>query len=408
MGQGKLTVKKVRAINEPGLYGDGNTLYLRVARGGSKQWVQRLTIHDKRHDIGLGGCSWVTLAEAREAAYANRRLARRGGDPLAMKRRPKVPTFREAAQRTHEALRPRWRNEKAAVTWMHQLERHALARLGEMPVDRIDREDVLAVLTPIWTTKPETGRRVRRNIRATLKWCQAHGFVQFNAAGEVIDGALPSMPAVKAHLRALPHQEVAEAIHTIDTSRASLSAKLALRFLILTAARSGEVRGATWTEMYDDLWKIPGDRMKAAVEHRVPLSTPALEVLEQARTLHDRSGLVFPSPVRRGRTLSNMTLTKVLRDTGLAERATVHGFRSSFRDWCADTGKAREVAEAALAHTVGGVEGAYFRSDLFERRRRLMDAWAAYLNGTDAKVVALRRLAKIHDGRATVSDSSIR
>ena len=408
MGQGKLTVKKVRAINEPGLYGDGNTLYLRVARGGSKQWVQRLTIHGKRHDIGLGGCSWVTLAEAREAAYANRRLARRGGDPLAMKRRPKVPTFREAAQRTHEALRPRWRNEKAAVTWMHQLERHALARLGEMPVDRIDREDVLAVLTPIWTTKPETGRRVRRNIWATLKWCQAHGFVQFNAAGEVIDGALPSMPAVKAHLRALPHQEVAEAIHTIDTSRASLSAKLALRFLILTAARSGEVRGATWTEMYDDLWKIPGDRMKAAVEHRVPLSTPALEVLEQARTLHDRSGLVFPSPVRRGRTLSNMTLTKVLRDTGLAERATVHGFRSSFRDWCADTGKAREVAEAALAHTVGGVEGAYFRSDLFERRRRLMDAWAAYLNGTDAKVVALRRLAKIHDGRATVSDSSIR
>ena len=391
VGQGKLTVKKVRAINQPGLYGDGNTLYLRVAPGGSKQWVQRLTIHGKRHDIGLGGCSWVTLTEAREAAFANRRVARRGGDPLAVKRRPKVPTFREAAQRTHEALRPRWRSEKAAVNWMQQLERHAMARLGDLPVDHIDREHVLAVLTPIWTSKPETGRRVRRNIRATLNWCQAHGFVQFNAAGEAIDGALPRMPAVKAHFRALPYSEIPEALNIVQTSQASRVAKLAFKFLIFTAARSGEVRGAKWTEIHGDVWKIPGERMKAGVEHRVPLSASAMEMLEQARQLGGGSGLVFPSPIRRGRTLSDMTLTKVLRDTGLAERATVHGFRSSFRDWCADTGKAREVAEAALAHTVGGVEGAYFRSDLFERRRRLMDAWAAFLVGTEAKVVALRR-----------------
>ena len=391
MGQGKLTVKKVRAINQPGLYGDGNTLYLRVAPGGSKQWVQRLTIHGKRHDIGLGGCSWVTLAEAREAAYANRRLARRGGDPRAVKSRPKVPTFREAAQRTYEALRPRWRSEKVAVNWMRQLERHALPRLGELPVDRIGREDVLVVLTPIWTTKPETGRRVRRNIRATLKWCQAHGFVAFNAAGEAIDGALPRMPAVKAHFRALPYSEIAGALDIVEASSASPAAKLALKFLIFTATRSGEVRGAMWAEMQGDVWKIPGERMKAGGEHRVPLSAPMLEMLEQVRTLDDGNGLVFPSPIRRGRPLSDMTLTKVLRDTGLAERATVHGFRSSFRDWCADTGKAREVAEAALAHTVGGVEGAYFRSDLFERRRRLMDAWAAYLTDTEANVVALRR-----------------
>ena len=391
MGQGKLTVKKVRAINQPGLYGDGNTLYLRVAPGGSKQWVQRLTIHGKRRDIGLGGCSWVTLAEARDAAYGNRRLARRGGDPLAVKRQPKVPTFREAAQRTYDALRPRWRSEKVAVNWMQKLERHALVRLGDMPVDRIGQEDVLAVLTPIWTTKPETGRKVRQNIRATLKWCHAHGFVAFNAAGEAIDGALPRMPAVKAHFRALPYSEIREALDIVQTSGASRVAKLALKFLIFTAARSGEVRGAMWIEIHRDVWKIPGERMKAGVEHRVPLSVPALEVLEQARELDDGSALVFPSPIRRGRELSNMTLTKLLRDTGLAQRATVHGFRSSFRDWCADTGKVREVAEAALAHTVGGVEGAYFRSDLFERRRRLMEAWAAYLTGTEVKVVALRR-----------------
>ena len=385
MGQGKLTVKKVRALNAPGLYGDGNTLYLRVAPGGSKQWVQRLTIHGKRHDLGLGGCSWVTLAQAREAAYENRCLARRGGDPLAAKRRPKLPTFREAAQHTYEALRPRWRSEKVAINWMQQLKRHAFDRLGGLRVDLIGREDVLAVLTPIWTSKPETARRVRRHIRATLQWCQAHGFVQFNAAGEAIDGALPRMPAVKAHLRALPYAEVAAALDTIQASRASESAKLALKFVIFTAARSGEVRGATWAEIDGDVWKIPGERMKSGAEHRVPLSAPALALLEKARALYDGSGLIFPSPIRRGGKLSNMTLTKVLRDTGLAERATVHGFRSSFRDWCADTGKAREVAEAALAHTVGGVEGAYFRSDLFERRRRLMDAWVAYLTVPGSK-----------------------
>ncbi|MCY3987099.1 MAG: integrase arm-type DNA-binding domain-containing protein [Gammaproteobacteria bacterium] len=379
VGQGKLTVKKVRAINQPGLYGDGNTLYLRVAPGGSKQWVQRLTIHGKRRDIGLGGCSWVTLAEARDAAYANRRLARRGGDPLAVKRQPRVPTFREAAQHTYEVLRPRWRSDKVAANWMQKWERHAMPRLGDIPVDRIGREHVLTVLTPIWTTKPETGRKVRQNIRATLKWCQAHGFVQFNAAGDAIDGALPRMPAVKAHFRALPYAEIPEALEIVQTSGASRVAKLALKFLIFTAARSGEVRGATWTEIQSDVWKIPGERMKAGVEHRVPLSAPALEVLEHARALNDGSALIFPSPIRRGRELSDMTLTKVLRDTGLAGRATVHGFRSSFRDWCAETCKAREVAEAALAHMVGGVEGAYFRSDLFERRRRLMDAWAVYL-----------------------------
>ena len=391
VGQGRLTVKMIRAINEPGMYGDGNTLFLKVAPGGSKQWVQRLTINGKRHDIGLGGCSWVTLAQAREAAYENRRVARQGGDPLAAKRQVKVPTFREAARSTYKTLRPRWRSKQVAKNWMRQLERHAMKRLGTLPVNRIRREDVLAVLTPIWTAKPETARRVRRHIRATLKWCQAHGFVEFNAAGEAIDGALPSMPAVKSHFRALPYGEVAAALDTIQACRAKPSAKLALRFLVLTAARTSETLGATWDEMDAEarVWRIPGARMKSGTEHRVPLSVPALDVLEEAEALDDGSGLVFPSSVRRGRKMSNMTLTKLLRDTGLAKRSTVHGFRSSFRDWCADSGKPREVAEAALAHTVGGVEGAYFRSDLFERRRRLMDAWAAYLTGASATVVTL-------------------
>ena len=381
MVQGKLTNKLVRAISEPGFYGDGNTLFLRVAPGGSKQWVQRLTVHGRRRSIGLGGVNWVTLAEAREAALDNRRVARRGGDPLSAKRQAKAPRFRDAAQSTWESLRPRWRNAKVAANWMQQLERYAMKRLGDMPVNTIGREDVLAVLTPIWGKKQETARRVRRYIRTTLEWCQAHGFVETNVAGDAINGALPRMAAVKAHYEALPYREVSGVLKAIESSGASTVVRLALQFLIYTAARSGEVRGAIWSEIDIErrVWRIPGERMKAGVEHRVPLSDSAMEIIKRAQELGDSGEFVFPSPVRRNRPQSNATLAKLLRATGLAGMATVHGFRSSFRDWCADTGKPRELAEAALAHTVGGVEGAYFRSDLFERRRELMDSWADYL-----------------------------
>ena len=388
----RLSAAKVKKITEPGLHGDGGTLYLAVAPGGSKSWIQRLTIDGKRCDVGLGGWPLVSLAEAREAAFANRKLARAGGDPLAEKRRSKMPTFRQAAEKTFEANRPRWRNAKVEKNWMQQLQRYALPALGDMRIDRIGREDVLRVLTPIWAAKPETGRKVRQKIRAIMAWAQAHGYIEHNVAGDAIAGALPTMPAVKEHFRALPYEEIRAALETIEASAASMSAKLAFRFTVLTAARSGEVRGATWDEIDLDAreWRIPAGRMKAGAEHRVPLPDAALAVLEQARPLRDKSGLVFPSPSRPGRPFSDMTLTKVLRTTGLAGRATVHGFRSSFRDWCADTGKPREIAEAALAHTVGGVEGSYFRSDLFERRRRLMADWAAFLTGADAKLVQFR------------------
>ena len=388
---GKLTVLKARSNLRPGRYGDGGTLFLVVAPGGSKAWVQRLTIDGRRCDIGLGGFPLVSLAEARDAAFQNRRIARAGGDPLADRRKAKVPTFREAARRTHEANQSRWRNGKHTVSWMQTLERYAMPRLGAIPVNRIGREDVLSALTPIWTSRAETARRVRQRIRTVLSWCQAHGYVENNAAGEAIDGALPAMPKVKAHQRALAYAEVPAALETVEASGASLAAKACLRFLVLTGARSGEARAATWDEidMGARTWTIPASRMKAGGEHRVPLSDASVAALEQTRMLDNGSGFLFPSPMKRGRPLSDMTLTKVLRDTGLAERATVHGFRSSFRDWCAETGKPREIAEAALAHTVGGVEGAYFRSDLFQRRRRLMDQWAGFVTATSGKVVKL-------------------
>ena len=388
---GKFTTATAKSLAKPGMYRADPTLYLAIAPGGSKSWIQRITIDGKRRDLGLGPFPVISLAKARERAFANRVAIADGRDPLAEKRKARVPTFQEAAKRTYEANRPRWRSEKVAAKWWQAMEKHAFPILGDMRVDRIGREDVLRVLTPLWTSRPEQARKVRQSIRSTLRWAEALGLVETNMAGEAINGALPAQPAVKEHLRALAHREVAAALETVEASASSLSARLAFRFTVLTAARGGEVRGATWNEV--DLeareWRIPANRMKAGAEHRVPLSDAALAVLEQARQLRDRAGLLFPSPSRAGRPLSDMTLTKVLRSTGLAERATIHGFRSSFRDWCADAAKPREIAEAALAHTVGGVEGAYFRSDLFERRRRLMADWAAYLTGDDAKVVPL-------------------
>ena len=389
---GQLTVKGVEAITKPGRYGDGGTLFLHVAPGGSKSWVQRVTIDGRRHDIGLGGFPVVSLAKARRRAFDNRVAIADGRNPLAEKRRERTPTFQEAAERVFDANRPRWRNGKHTRDWLQVLVKYAFPIIGSTRADRIGREDVLRILTPIWATRPETARRLRQRIRVVLRWCQAHGFVEHNAAGEGIDGALPVMPRVKEHFRALPYQEVAAALETVEGSRASLAAKAAFRFLVLTAARSGEVMGATWAEIDMDArtWTVPAARMKSGAEHSVPLPDAAVGVLEQARALDDGSGLLFPSPRKRGRPLSDMTLTKVLRDTALAERCTVHGFRSSFRDWCRETGKPREIAEAALAHTVGGVEGADFRSDLYKRRRSLMDSWASYLSATPAKVVALR------------------
>ena len=387
----RLTIARIKGLTAPGRYSDGGTLYLNVAPGGSRNWVQRLVINGRRHDIGLGGWPVVTLADARDAALDNRRLVQKGGDPLAHKRKAKVPTFEDAAKVVYAANLPRWNSAKTAANWMQQLERHAFPRLGTKPVDRIGRDDVLAVLTPIWTTTPGAARKVRQRIRSILEWAQAHGHVEHNVAGEAISGALPAMPTVKAHHRSLPHRDLPAALEAIEASAANLPAMLCLRFVVLTACRSGEARGATWKEM--DLeagtWTIPADRMKAGHEHRIPLSKPVLDVLEAASAYRDESGLVFPSTRKRFAEISDSSLNTILRTAGLADQCVVHGFRSTFRDWCAETGKPREIAEAALAHTVGGVEGAYFRSDLYDRRRDLMDAWARHATRTTGAVVRL-------------------
>ena len=384
----KLSDARARTVAKPGLHGDGGGLYLNVRASGSRSWVQRITIDGRRRDIGLGAYPAVGLARARLLAAANRTAVAEGRDPLSERRRLRVPTFREAALQVHEANRPRWKNGKHVVNWIGSLERHAFPALGAMPVDRIEGRDVLAVLTPIWGERMETARRVRQRIRMVLRWCLAHGYVDRNVAGETIDGALPSMPRVRSHFRALAYDEVPAALATVEGSAASLSAKLCLRFSVLTAARSGEARGAVWEEIDLDRreWRIPGRRMKAGVEHRVSLSDAGLDVLARAKQLRDESGLVFPSPRKPGRPLSDMTLTKLLRDTGLADRTTVHGFRTSFRSWAAEcTDAPHAVMELSLAHAVGSaVERAYARSDLLAKRRVLMEQWAAFATGAGA------------------------
>ena len=389
----ELTAIEVKSTKAPGFYRAGNTLYLKITRAGTKSWIQRLTIHGKRHDIGLGGYPQVSLARARKLAFQYRELAWAGEDPLALKRKTNLPTFKEVAEKTFEANRARWRSEVTARNWERGMKKHVLPKIGELRVDKIGREHVLRVLTPIWTTKPEVARKQRNRIKAVLSWCQAHGFIEHNVAGEMIDGALPAMPAVKEHYRALPYQEVPAALETIDASNASLAAKLCFCFLVLTATRSGEARGARWSEVNLDAkeWRIPANRMKAKVEHSIPLPVAAVTLLEQTHILRDGSDLIFPSSVKRGTPMSDMTLTKVLRTTGLAARTTVHGFRSSFRDWASEcTNAAHAVMELSLAHKVGSaVEQAYARSDLLAKRRRLMEQWAAYITGADADVVQL-------------------
>ncbi len=290
-----------------------------------------------------------------------------------------APTFRKAAAAVIDLHRPTWRNPKSAAQWEASLRDYAYPVLGDMRVDEIGSGDVLQALRPIWNAKRETAQRVRQRISAVMKAAIADGHRLDNPAGDALTAALPKGGQKQRHQRALPHGEVAAALETVRRSNAQTSTKLAFEFLVLTAARSGEVRLMSWDEVdgEDRLWTVPGSRMKSGREHRVPISGRASEVLAEAEELREND-LVFPSA--RGRRMSDNTLSKLLRDLGI--NAVPHGFRSSFRDWCGESGQSRELAEAALAHTIRKkAEAAYARTDLLKRRRELMEAWSGYLAG---------------------------
>jgi len=354
----RLSATFVKTISIPGRYGDGRGWFglsppvkPSIVVGPDERWAQRVRIGGRPNNLGLGSYPLVTLAEARAKALQNARAIAQGRDP----RTGGIPTFADAAKRVIALHEPTWRNgARSAEIWRSSLRTYAFPKLGKLTVDKITTAHVLAVLVPHWSEKRETMRRVRQRIGAIMKWSVAEGYREDNPAGDAIAAALPKNGQPKQHQRALPHGDVAAALRTVRESGAWPATKLAFTFLVLTAARSGEVRGARWDEVEGATWTVPGSRMKAGRPHRVPLSTRALELLAEARELSDGSGLIFPSV--RGKVLSDMTISKLVKELGIP--AVPHGFRSSFRDWCGDTGQPRDIAEMALAHTVGGVEGA--------------------------------------------------
>ena len=385
-----------RNVAEAGRYADGNGLYLHVDPSGARRWVQRLVVHGRSRALGLGGYGLVSLAEARARALANRKLARRGGDPktpAVPPRPPGVPTFEEAAAKVLDIYSGAWRQGgRTASQWRASFRDHVFPHIGDTSVDRVTSADIMAALQPIWTRKHVTARKVHQRIGAVMRWAIAQGYRTENPAGEAITAALPRRPAPVEHRRALPHREVAAAIVTVRGSGAWAGTKLAFEFLVLTATRSAEVRLARWREvdLMARVWTIPGSRMKAKREHRVPLSARATEVLGEAEELGPSPApheLVFTTV--RGRLIDGSTISKLVSELGIA--AVPHGFRSSFRDWASErTDYPREVVEAALAHTVRNqTEAAYARSDLFERRRDLMDDWTEYLAETAGRAASL-------------------
>jgi len=377
---GKLTARKVETA-KPGKYGDGDGLQLSVAPSGARKWVLRYLWQGMPREMGLGSFPEVSLADAREKAIEGRRKARSGVDPIAEGRKDKgIPTFGKLADEIAEQLAANFRNEKHKAQWTMTLTVYA-ATLRDKPVDTIETADVLAVLRPIWQAKPETASRVRGRIERVLSAAKAKGYRNGEnpaAWRGHLDNLLPKRAHLsRGHHAAMDYKGVSAFVG--DLRERDAMAARALEYTILTAARSGEVLGSVWSEIDLDakVWTIPPERMKAAREHRVPLSARALEILLEAKSARV-SDFVFPGRVS-GKPLSVMAFEMVLRRMRI-ENVTVHGFRSAFRDWAGEeTHFARELAEHALAHVLGDrAEQAYRRGNALEKRRALMEAWAAF------------------------------
>lgn len=382
------TVAEVNALaKSPGRHSIGESLILCVSSSGARSWVARVRdAEGKRRDMGLGPFADLTLAEAREKARALRKAGRDGLPILtrAERRRAirKVPTFKEAAGRVHSERKSVWSNGKHVDQWKTTMESYAYPKLGHLAVDKIGAPQVIDALSEIWQSKPETARRVRQRIMAVLNWAHAREYRTTQLSNDAVGLGLGPQRESRGNFAAIAYSAVPDVIKALRANETI--GNLALEFLILTAARSGEVRGATWAEFDLDkaLWKIPGDRMKAGKEHVVPLCKRAVEIVERATTFR-MSEIVFPG--RKGTAMSDATMAKALREAGVPRAAgTVHGMRSAFRDWASEeTNFPGDVAEAALAHAIKNkVEAAYRRGKLLAKRKEMMDAWARHCEGS--------------------------
>lgn len=404
---GKLTARGVSALKEPGRHSDGDGLYVQISKAGARSWLFLFKRDGKQREMGLGSLKNVGLAEAREKAAEARKVLARGEDPIDARRAAEaasaslkaLPTFGSFADDFVKGIAPGFRNEKHVAQWRSTLSDAYVKTLRPIRIDEVATDDVLAVLSPIWLAKNETASRLRGRIERVLDAARARGL----RSGENparwkghLDALLPKASGTeRGHHAAMPYADVPAFVERLR--RVSGISARALEFTILTAARSGETRGATWSEFDLDgkLWTVPATRMKAGREHRVPLSERAIAILREVMPLRrsdDPAILVFPG-AKLGKPLSVMSFDMTLRRLGAD--CTTHGFRSAFRDWVGEeTVFPREVAESALAHVVGdAVERAYRRGDALEKRRALMAAWSQFVEpGVEpAKVVPLRR-----------------
>jgi integrase len=382
---GKLTKKLVENLGA-GRHGDGNGLYLVVDPSGARRWIVRVVVKGQKNkkgaplrtDFGLGGADIVTLNQARERALEYRRMAKQGLNPR-FNERQEVPTFEEVAQQVHIDRMPTWKNAKHGAQWINTLRDYAFPKIGRMPVDSIDQPEVMMCLSPIWTAKHETARRLSQRIKIVLDVAKSRGFRSGENPVTAIKDAqvLPKVKAKPKHHMAMRWQDVPDFYAILKTKNA-MSAK-ALMFTCLTGSRTGEVLGLRWAELDFEqrLWICPAERMKTGEEHRVPLTVETLAIIEPLMV--NQSEFVFEGQ-KRHHPLSNMSMLMLLRRMKV-EGVTVHGFRSTFRDWAAEEANApREVAEKSLAHSVGSeVERAYARSDLLEKRWTLMQMWSQYV-----------------------------
>lgn len=391
----KLTALQVNKLTRRGLYGDGGGLYLQITQAGVKSWVFRYRVGNKLRNHGLGPLHTVSLAEARDAALQCRKLRLEGIDPIDAKKDERVAlkleaaksiSFEDCAEQFIEAHKASWKNEKHAWQWSNTLSKHVYPVFGDVPVGKVDIRLVLKVIEPIWQTKTTTATRIRGRIEKILDWAKVRGYREGENPARWKGNLAHTLPAPKKisktkHYPSLPHKEI-KAFWQKLSDRPDAAAPL-LKFTILTAVRTNESMHAKWDEIDFDnaVWIIPGERMKMGVEHRVPLSAPALEILKEQ--LAKRScDYIFPG-ARKGKPFSDMAMLMLLRRMKYKE-VTVHGFRSTFGDWAAEcTDMPREVPDQALAHQLTDkVQAAYFRSDLFEKRKKLMDDWGAYCAAT--------------------------
>lgn len=401
---GRLSSLTVKHARKPGMLADGNGLYLQVTRANARSWIFRYYRNGKSREMGLGSLNAVSLADARLKAAACRGLLADGTDPIAARDAERAQraledaraiTFDQCAEAYITAHSAAWKNQKQVAQWRSTLRTYVSPVCGSLPVQVVDVALVMKVLEPIWTTKPETAARIRGRIESVLNWAKARGYrIGENPAlwkGH-LSNLLPahSKIAKVKHHAALPYDQTSQFIAALRLQDGV--APLALEFAILTAARTGEIVGARWAEidLEAKVWTVPASRMKNGREHRVPLSVEALAALYKVGK-GEPEEFVFAG--RKKRPLSNMAFLMLLRRMG-HDKLTGHGFRSTFRDWSAErTNFQAEIAEAALGHMVGNkIEAAYRRGDFFEKRRRLMEAWAQFATAapSDAVIVSLR------------------